>query len=95
MAVDEETRREACDVLRDALDWTTTAQRWAQIDEVVVRIRAAFTAGHDGDLLTATADLEILDPRRANDASKESGTPPPERIHDRLNDTIHTLGKKK
>jgi hypothetical protein len=92
--VDDQARGEALEVVRDALGWTAAAELWTEIDEVLAALRAASAAGDGEAFRDATADLEALSRRRANDAGTDSGTPPPAPVRDRLNDTIHTIGGK-
>ncbi len=93
-SVDDQARDEALEVLRDAHDWTATTEWWSEFDEVLTRLQATWDAGDGKAFRRATSDLEALSAERANDAGKDSKTPPPPPTRDILNDTIHNIGSK-
>ncbi|CUU59695.1 hypothetical protein Ga0074812_13075 [Parafrankia irregularis] len=93
LLIDEDARQDALDALTDAGTWIASAAHWTEIDRTVATMAAAAATGDVQLLTTATAHLEYLSTRRATDAGKGPKTPPPEPVRDRLNETIHKIGK--
>jgi hypothetical protein len=83
----------ALDVLYDSLEWETDEGHWKKIDVALDKLRRAIASKDPLAMRQATTALDALSPRRANEAGKDSGVPPPEPVRDRLNDTIHDLKK--
>jgi hypothetical protein len=53
------------DVLHDIVLWELTPPRWAQVEQLLVRIAAAHAAGDAAELRVAAAELERIGPARA------------------------------
>jgi hypothetical protein len=93
--IGEAYRNDALELLQEALEWVVSARRWTQIDELLIALRDSWFAGDGGRFRDVVGDLEVLSPLRANDAGRDSGTPPPEPVRDRINDTIHEIGRSR
>ncbi len=93
MSIDDRLRAEARDLLEDTLAWTASRASWDQTGEILTAMNAALGAEDPDALNDAIARLEDLDPHRATDGNAEPKTPPPARTLDRLNETIHQIGK--
>jgi hypothetical protein len=90
-ALDEETRTDALDVLRDALQWRLTEARWSAVGPVVGTLAAAVRDGRTDDVRSATADLELLGPVRARSLGDQSTGPAPEPVREEINELVDTL----
>lgn len=89
--LDRETRDDALDVLRDALQWRLADQRWAAIRAAVDALRAAVRAGDADGARSAVAELELLGPVRATPVGRAPTVPPPDPVREEINELVHTL----
>jgi hypothetical protein len=87
-----DVRAEALDVVSDALLWRMTEARWQAIEQVLVAMDAALTAGDLDALALATADLELAGPLRITRIGATPVVPPAPPVRDRLNRLVHSLG---
>jgi hypothetical protein len=85
-------RADALDVISDALSWQLADARWAAIEQILVTMDAALTAGSSVDLAAATTDLELAGPVRITRIGAVPVVPPPPAVRDRLNQLVHSLG---
>jgi hypothetical protein len=89
---DAEARADALDVLNDLLEWRLAPQRWERVEQIVDSLVEAIAAG-DGDALReATAELELAGPVRITRIGSTPLLPAPERVRDRANHLVHSLG---
>jgi hypothetical protein len=91
MAVDQELREDALDVLRDALVWRLEPARWAA---VAVAVNALADALHVGDVEAVRAavyDLELAGPVRAVGVGDTPQVVTPEQVREEINELIHRL----
>ncbi len=65
---------DALSVLRDVIDWTLTAGRWAEVDRSLAALAAALTAVDGGALRYETGVLELLGPVRDYSVLRDSGS---------------------
>ena len=93
LPIDERFRRETLDLLAKVAAWMASARRWQEIDEALVEMMAALDAADFAALDAAIGELEDLDPVRATRVGTEPTTPPPPPTRERLNETIHKIGK--
>lgn len=83
---------DALSVLSDLLDWRLPPARWAEIEEILDSLGIGFDlADQDqrGALRSATIELELAGPVRTSRI--ETGTPPPGRVRERVNELKHVL----
>lgn len=93
MALGDELRGDAVDVLDHALAWRLAPDGWAAVDTAVGSTLTAFECGDTEALQSAIAALDLLDPRRGKKAGTPPEVPPPDPVRERINDTIHKLGR--
>ncbi|EIV94940.1 CATRA system-associated protein [Frankia sp. QA3] len=93
MPIDDQLRAETRDLLQAVLAWTASRASWDQAGEILTAMNAALDAEDPTALDAAIARLEDLDPHRATDGNAGPRTPPPAPVRDRLNETIHKIGK--
>jgi hypothetical protein len=90
--LDDETSAEALDVLGDLLEWQLAPQRWERVEQIVVAMAEALAAGDADGLREATAELELAGPVRVTRIGATPLVPAPERVRDRANHLVHSLG---
>ena len=87
-----EVRAEALDVVSDALKWQLAQTRWQAIEQVLIAMDAALTAGDIDALASATAELELAGPLRIIRISATPIVVADPRVRDQLNKLVFTLG---
>lgn len=83
---------EAIDVLRDVLVWELAPPRWHEVERIVESIEAALAAADVDALREVTADLELVGPVRIPRIGATPQVPAPDRVRERTNHLIHSLG---
>jgi hypothetical protein len=90
--LDGETRADALDVLRDLLDWRMAPARWEQVERLVAAMDSALADGDVNALRRATIELELASPVRVTRLGATPQGPPPEKVRERANHMIHSIG---
>jgi hypothetical protein len=90
--IDDETKTEALDVLTEILSWRMPDPQWNHIADLVETMASALTTGDAGKLRTATIDLELASPFRVTRIGATDRQSPPQKVQDRVNHLIHSLG---
>jgi hypothetical protein len=62
--IDEQSRAQAIEVLRDALGWELSAERWEQVEQIISATSSALAANDARFLRQALTELELYDPVR-------------------------------
>ncbi|MGK5685120.1 CATRA system-associated protein [Actinoplanes sp. URMC 104] len=91
MAWDDETVRDAVDVLQDLVLWEMSAQRWEHVEATLHRIERALADGDAAELREAVAELEVSGPVRILRIGTRTTTGIPPRTLDRRNALVHAL----
>lgn len=86
-------REDALNLLRDALSWDMPEAEWRLADDAVRRMRLAIDGEDAAIFRQAFVDLDDVCPLRGKKAGTEPEVPAPERVRDRINDTITELGR--
>lgn len=89
---DDETRADAVAVLTDILEWQLVPQRWERVEQIVDSLAEALAGGDVAAVREATAELELAGPVRATRIGATPLVPVPERVRDRTNHLVHSLG---
>ncbi|MEI5098340.1 hypothetical protein RB200_06315 [Streptomyces sp. PmtG] len=92
VAIDDEARDDAVDVLQELFGWELAPQRWERVDAIVGELARALACGDGEALREATADLESTGPVRITRIGATSLIPVPEPTRDRANHLVHALG---
>jgi CATRA-Associated Small Protein len=90
--IDEEARAEALDILTEIPGWRMPEPRWDHVAGLVDTIGTALATGDADMLRTATIDLELASPFRVTRMNPAERQPPPQKVQDRVNHLIHSLG---
>jgi hypothetical protein len=90
--LDEEARADALDVLADLLRWQLVPKRWERVERIVDSAAQAVVAGDADALRDAIGELELAGPVRVTRIGATPLVPPPERVRDRANHLVHSLG---
>ncbi|MGH3566596.1 MAG: CATRA system-associated protein [Pseudonocardia sp.] len=90
-ALDDESRTDALDVLRDALEWRLTEARWGSVAAAVGALVAALRSGDVDAFREAVSDLELAGPVRATGFGDTPTVPAPAPVRDEINELIHTI----
>ncbi len=83
----------AMDVLGDALCWQLPPGRWDAVGAVVDTMAEALTRGADTPFRQSVTDLELLGPVRGFSAQNPPREPAVDRVRERINELLHTLGQ--
>ena len=89
--MDREGLADARYVLRDALEWRLSEDRWGEVDQQVQAMARALTELDAGAFRSAEATIELTSPTRARSAEDPPKHPIPEPFRERINELIHTL----
>lgn len=89
---DSLAREDALDVLRDALEWQLTADRWKAVEQTVDALDTALVVGDTAAFREAVCYLERVGPIRATGfGQKPTVSAPDEPVRERINELIHSL----
>lgn len=89
--MNDEDRRDALDVLGDALLWQLAAARWRQVDDAVRAMAKALARDDEEAFRRAVSDLEMAGPVRGVGAEQPAADPETESVRERINEMVHTL----
>ncbi|MEU5634102.1 CATRA system-associated protein [Streptomyces rishiriensis] len=90
--IDDETRTDAVEVLRDLLEWQLSPRRWDRVQPLVDALADALAAGDGDGVRAVTAELELSGPVRITRIGATPVIPAPPRTRDQANHLIHSLG---
>jgi CATRA-Associated Small Protein len=89
-----ELRRHARNVLQDVLRWRLTADRWADISDILDDLEAGLRLSGPGQLAALTeaaVALELSAPPRLTPVDKLAADSAPDSVRDRVNVLVHAL----
>jgi hypothetical protein len=89
--MEDDARKDALDVLRDALVWRLTGARWRAVEQVLEALAGALATDESAAFRAAVCDLELGGPVRAVRVEDASTLPAPQGVRERINELIHTL----
>jgi len=89
---DDETRAHAVAVLTDVPEWQLVPQRWERVEQIVDVLGEALAGGDIAAVREATAELQLAGPVRVTRIGVTPLVPVPERVRDRANHLVHSLG---
>lgn len=87
-----DVRAEALEVVSDALQWRLAAAQWQAVEQVLIAMDAALTAGDLRALSRATVELELAGPLRIQRISATASGSPDLKVRDLLNHLVFALG---
>lgn len=88
----EEERAEALETLADVVEWRLPVERWDHVADIVETLAQAFAYGDMAGFRDGVIDLEMVGPVRVTRIGTTPSVPPPERVRDRVNHLVHSLG---
>lgn len=86
----DELRADALDVLRDALEWRMSADRWTAVATGIDVLTRAVRSSDVARTRDAVYELELRGPVRASGFG-DPPVPAPEPVREDINELIHTL----
>lgn len=90
--LDDDTRQDAVEVLRDCAQWRLSPARWTQVDAILGKADAALRTADLTALIAAVDELALASPFRVSRISKpEADQPVSPARQERLNRLVHAL----
>ncbi|MGH3937836.1 MAG: CATRA system-associated protein [Pseudonocardiaceae bacterium] len=89
--MEDDARKDALDVLRDARVWRLTGGRWRAVGQALEAMAGALVADDSAAFQAAVCQLELAGPVRAVRVEDVSTLPAPHRVRERINELVHTL----
>lgn len=84
-------RADALALLRDALGWRLTGERWHEVERRLDAMADALDRGECGRFAEAVNDLEADGPVRATRIEDVPPEPAPEPVRERISELVHSL----
>jgi len=81
-------------MLTEVAEWRASVAEWEYIAKLVDALALAVSGNNADAVRNAVGELDLASPMRIPAISKSSKDLPPEKLRERVNHLIHTLGSR-